>query len=75
MAYDSDTFAHRLMVIRKDRKMSQKDLAEAAGITANSIARYEGGSVIPQADSLCAMADALNCTTDQLVGRESFITA
>lgn len=75
MAYNSEVFAHRLMIIRKDRKMSQKELAESCGVAMNSIARYEAGSVIPQADSLCAIADALNCTTDQLIGREAFITA
>lgn len=75
MAYDRDVFAHRLMIIRKDRKMSQQELAESSGIAANSIVRYESGSVTPNADTLCSLADVLGCTTDQLVGREDFVTA
>lgn len=75
MAFDSNAFGHRLMVIRNDRKMSQRDLAAATGIGYSAIARYEKGSVIPQVDTLCVIADALNCTTDQLVGREAFVVA
>ncbi len=49
--------------------MSQQELASKTGLPASSISHFEGKSRRPSFDNLCRLADALNVTTDYLVGR------
>lgn len=68
MAYSNDTFGHRLMVARKDKRMNQDELAQASGVDKNSIARYETGGTTPGLDKAFALACALGVSIDQLAG-------
>lgn len=68
MTYSNDTFAHRLKVARAEARMSQADLANASGVDANSIARYENCTVTPGLDKAYALAVALGTDLDTLVG-------
>ena len=49
--------------------MSQVELAKAAGLPPTSIAHFEGGGRKPSFDNLRKLANALNVTTDYLLGR------
>ena len=49
--------------------LSQVDAAERAGISAEFYARIERGGTLPSAPTLVALADALEVSTDVLVGR------
>ena len=66
MAYSNEEFGHRLKVARVDARMNQADLAEASGVNANSIARYELGEITPGFDKVCALASALGITVNDL---------
>ena len=59
-----------LRTIRKQRGMTQGQLAEAARINRVTIAKYEKGQVEPTLDSAKRMADALGTTVDSLIGGE-----
>ncbi len=63
-------FAKRLKLIRKAQKLTQERLAEKAGITRSMVARYETGQVTPSIEVLLSLANALNVTTDYLLGRD-----
>ena len=66
----SDAFKDRLRIAREGlRAMSQVDLAKATGLPASSIAHFEGGGRKPSFDNLRKLANALNVTTDYLLGR------
>ena len=59
----------RILLLRRDRKLSQQALAEKAGISANTIARLERGDIQKiYSDNLDRLADALNVSTDYLLG-------
>ena len=49
--------------------MTQADLARAIGLPPSSIAHFESGARKPSFDNLRKLANALNVTTDYLVGR------
>lgn len=51
----------------KERHMSQKDLAIAAGLTEAGISRYISGQRLPRIDILMRLAFALNCSVDYLL--------
>ena len=60
-------------VIRARRarlKLSQADLAKAAGLNVRQIARYEAGEQQPVLSVAVALADALDVSLNQLAGQE-----
>ena len=63
-------FASRLKTIRKDHSMTQQELADKSGLSRSSINTWESGHSLPLPDGLCALANALGCSTDYLLGRE-----
>lgn len=65
----SEIFRHRLREARDLRGWNQGDLAAKAGMPASSIAHFESGSRKPSFDSLRRLANALEITTDYLLGR------
>ena len=57
-----------------ERGMTQKELAEATGITEAAISRYAGGSRLPKIAQVARIADALHVSLDQLLTREEYMT-
>lgn len=62
-------FKCRLKELREKLGMSQTRLAESVYVTQQMIAAYEAGIRMPNLFTLGALADALECTTDYLLGR------
>lgn len=60
----------RIKIVRIQKKMSQADLANAAGVHQKNISKYEGGGVVPSALILKEMARALSVTADYLLGSD-----
>jgi transcriptional regulator with XRE-family HTH domain len=54
---------------RKERGISQQELAELASLNYVTISKYESGKVEPGARALARIATALDVTTDELLGR------
>lgn len=65
----SDAFPDRLRAARDLRGYSQGALAERAKMPPTSIAHFEGGARKPSFDTLRRLANALEVTTDYLLGR------
>jgi len=65
----SQVFPDRLRPAREKRKLSQGNLANRAGFQASAISHFETGSRKPSFDNLRRLADALDVTTDYLLGR------
>jgi transcriptional regulator with XRE-family HTH domain len=66
----SDIFTIRLRNARENiRRWSQSQLAERAKMPPSSIAHFETGKRKPSFDTLRRLANALDVTTDYLLGR------
>src|SRR5271170_3750901 len=65
----SDIFPLRLRQARELRDLNQGALAEKAGMQASAISHFETGTRKPSFDNLRRLADALDVTTDYLLGR------
>ena len=61
------SFPERLLDARKDKKLSQQELAKSAGVHFTNLGKYERGEAIPSADILNNIAKALDVTTDYLL--------
>ena len=57
----------RLKVLRKQKKWTQKDLANKVGIRFPQLNKYEGGLNAPPLDKLVQIAETLNTTVDFLL--------
>lgn len=61
-------FENRLSQLRKERKLSQSDLAGLVGIHANVLGRYERGEARPFVEMAAKLSEALGVSLDYLVG-------
>ena len=58
-----------LKILRKKRNLTQKDVADAIGITFQTYSYYETGRTNPTPETLCKLADFFGVTIDELLGR------
>lgn len=57
--------------IRKQRGMTQEQLAKASGINRVTIAKYEALKVDPRMEQAERLANVLGVTVNELIGKES----
>ena len=62
-------FRNRLVQLREEISLTQKQFAEAVKIPNGTINRYETGIRVPDYDTLIMFADFFNVSTDYLLGR------
>jgi transcriptional regulator with XRE-family HTH domain len=67
------SFGPRIISIRKERKISQSELAEKAGIHSNVLGRYEREEATPSVETAARLADVLGVSLDYLVGRSDVV--
>lgn len=65
----SGVFPERLRSAREYRGLNQGELAQKAGMQPSAISHFETGTRKPSFDNLRILADALDVTTDYLLGR------
>lgn len=71
----SEVFSDRLRIARERRGLNQAELAKRAGLQGSAISHFETGGRKPSFDNLRRLADALEVTTDYLLGRVSDFSA
>ena len=63
--------SEKLTEIRKQRKLTMKDVAEAIGMKPDTYRNYESGRLEPNLSTLTKLADFYGVTTDYLLGRST----
>ena len=63
-------FAYRLHIAMMARNMKQKDIVEKTGITAATLSSYSQGHRQPTLVSIKLIAEALDVSSDYLIGLE-----
>jgi len=61
-----------LTELRKEKELSQKDLAALLNLSISTISNYENGVHSPDLDTLRKIADFFGVTTDYLLGRTGY---
>ena len=64
-----EILGQRLLLLRKQKGLAQKDVAEAVGISFNSYCRYEKNEREPMAPTIAALADFFGVSANYLLGR------
>jgi transcriptional regulator with XRE-family HTH domain len=65
---ERDPFGQRLYALREQAGLSQQQLADRLGFTQRAYAHWERNRVALRAEQLLKLAEALNVSTDDLVG-------
>ena len=63
-------FSERLLLVLKERKITQRQLSEKTNINETALSRYVNGSRKPRMDILVKIARALNVSVEYLTGNE-----
>lgn len=64
----------RLEEARKKKNMTQKNLAVRTGVSQAAICKFEAGQNNPSLDTLIRLANALDCSLDELVDRTETVS-
>jgi len=64
-----ENLSQRLYSLRKEKKLTQKDITRALEIPYSTYRRYEAGERTPDVPALIQIADFYQVTIDYLVGR------
>lgn len=64
----AEPLGHRLARLRKDRGITQEELAIRLKVSQSSVSEYERDRLRLHADLIIALAKVLNVTTDELLG-------
>ena len=65
------SFGKRLKTLRRACDMTQENLAEAIGVSIQSISKWEGDYNMPDVSMIVPLAKILNVTTDCLLGMDA----
>ena len=60
----------KIYELRRERGITQEELAGELGVTAAAVSKWEKGATLPDVLMVCAIADFFGVTTDALLGRE-----
>lgn len=60
----------KLISLRKEKRMSQQDLAEALNVSRQAVSRWEVGIAIPSMDNLLALSKLFVVPADELMGAD-----
>lgn len=61
------TIGERIRYFRKQKAMTQKQVADACGMADSAIRKYESGTQVPKIETLQRIANALNIPVQQLM--------
>ena len=68
------TLGNRISARRKQKKMTQDQLAEQLGVTAQAVSKWENDQSCPDISMLPRLATIFGCSTDELLGIETATT-
>ena len=64
-------FSQRLEEIKKERRMTNKEIGALCGVSEAAVRSWISGSKVPAADRVVALADALGVSLDYLYGKNA----
>lgn len=63
-------FGENLQKLRKEKGISQEQLAEQLGVTRQSVSKWESGNSYPEMDKIVAICNLFHCDMDILINKD-----
>lgn len=67
------TLGQKITQIRKEKKLSQVDVATAVGVSRDAISKYERDDIIPSVENAKKIAQVLGVSLDYLVSKDDSV--
>ena len=67
--FDAKIMGSKIKAKREAAGLSVADLARSVYVSPQAVYRWQRGIIMPSLDSLDALADVLDCSVDELMGR------
>ena len=64
----NSTLASRLRILRKEKNLTQTEIAREIKISNTTLSQYESGKRLPSFDVLRQLSELFDCTADYLLG-------
>jgi len=64
------SFHKNLEYLRKEKKLSQEDLAFKLGVSRQSVSKWESGGAYPETAKMISMCKIFDCTLDELMNED-----
>ena len=64
------SFHKNLEYLRKEKKLSQEDLAFELGVSRQSVSKWESGAAYPETARMVSMCKIFDCTLDELMNED-----
>jgi len=61
------SIGNQIFYLRKQRKMTQEELAERLGVSVQTISKWENGHTLPETSSLPSLAKLFGCSVDAIL--------
>ena len=70
------TIGERLLKLRKEKNLSQEDLANILDVSRQTVSKWETGESMPDFNKICPLCDYFGITSDELItGKQNIIEA
>lgn len=70
------TVGERLLKLRKEKNMSQEDLANVLDVSRQTVSKWETGESMPDFNKICPLCEYFGITSDELLsGKQNIIEA
>ena len=66
----NETFGQRLLRLRKEKGLTQNDIADKVNVTAQAVSKWENDQASPDIDVLVKLSDIFEISLDKLLGKE-----
>ena len=70
-----ESFGQRLARLRKEKDLTQNDIADKVGVTSQAVSKWENDQASPDIDVLLKLSDIFEISTDELLGVEKQATS
>lgn len=66
-----ESFGMRLARLRKQKNLTQQDIADSLNISYQAVSKWENDITAPDIDAIVKLADIFDVSADELLGREN----
>lgn len=65
--FDAKKTGQKIAVLRKEKGMTQEELAEKIGVSPQAVSKWENGNSMPEVTLLVSLCKVLGCSTDSIL--------
>lgn len=70
--FDPKKAGEKITVLRKEKGMTQEELAEKVGVSSQAVSKWENGNAMPEVALLVMLSRILNCSVDNILHPEYY---